>query len=1092
MKCSHNSIFTIGLLAASISSAFASVQSFDDGGVHNLVGVIGDNKGNPNTPAVSASNGSTVNIEEQSSISAFSPYSFGVLSSDAATVNITNSKVNSVSNYSFSVAAKQGGTVNISGSEITSESGGKKLPSSGSVLSSGNGAVVNIDNSKVIASSNGSTTAHDGLRVVNSAGVTSENNGSVNITNSSVITSGDVSSGIFAQAKGNVLASGVDVTTSGKTSSAIEITGGSEAIINNNSVIKTTGDDSHGIELVGGNVTLSDSSVMTAGLSNAANAQGANSSLSVENSTLSTVGDSAQAIYAGNKANVSLNKVGVSTSGLGAYGVLATDKDTIVSITDSSISTSGNNNSALNYSSNAVVSQFGSTVTLSGTNKIDTKGNQAVGLLSQVSGEGLDTLITTTGKTEISTEGYNSFGLVSCSLQGGGRECVSALEDGNDGNNPSSKSLIEGTGITVNTKGEGGYAVYANGKDATVSIKQSSLSTTGVNAHGIAIRQGSVIGDNLNVKTSGVGANGATLFNGGTLSLSNSSLVSDNANGLLITGNGSLNPAVIALDNSSVDGAASGIAINDGSANINLLDSHLMSSRSNVLLDNKGGELAINAQGSILDGVSVLGDSGNTDVSLANSVWKQSAGSVLTNLAMSGSDLYFGKGNDVVLSSPDRTVHVKGNYHGDNATIHFVTKLEGDNSETNKLIIDGDSSGTSLVSVSNAGGMGDQTINGIELISVAGESNGIFKQKSRIVAGAYDYQLTKKEKDWYLVSHLTNSEPTPEPTPKPLIRPEVGSYLANNIAANTMFNMSLYDRIGSTYHADFNGEKNHSLWLRQVGEHTSFNDSSDGTKTRVNSFTTQLGGDIYKGSSNGNDSITFGAFGGYGYSSSKTRADLTGYSAKGHVDGYSLGFYGTWFENPQQEKGLYVDSWLQYSWFNNSVDGQELSTEKYKSKGTTASLEIGDINKLKETIAEDGTKTSLIVKPHAQLIYMGVRPDTFIEGNGTVVKSNISGNLQTKLGVRLSLNEKSIDAEKEVKDITPFVEANWIHNTRDNSVSMNGYDIAEAGVKNVAQIKVGVDGNVKNNLSVWANTSVQVGAHNYTSIQGMIGVSYKF
>ncbi|MEQ5128512.1 autotransporter outer membrane beta-barrel domain-containing protein [Providencia alcalifaciens] len=1080
------SIFTIGLLTASINSAFSNVQNFNDGGVHNLVGFIGDNKGTPYTATISASNSSTVNIGEQSNISALSPYSFGVVSSDSATINITNSKVNSVSNYSFSVAAKQSGIVNISGSEITSESGGNKLPSSGSVLSSGNGAVVNIENSKIIASSNGSTTDDNGLHIINSAGVISEGNGEVNITNSSINTSGDVSSGIFAQANGNVFGSGIDVTTSGKKSSAIEVTGESTAIINNNSVIKTTGDDSHGINLSGGKVTLSESSVTTEGQSNTVNAQGSNSSLSIEKSELSTFGDSAHAIYIGNKANASLNKIEVSTSGLSSYGVLATDKDTKVSITDSSITTSGDINSAQNYSSNAVVSQFGSAITLNGTNKIKTKGNKAAGLLSQVSGEGLDTSIITTGHTDISTEGNNAFGLVSCSLQGGGRECLSILEEGNDGSSPSSKSLIEGTGITVNTIGEASYAAYANGKDASINIKQASLSTTGANAHGIAIRQGSVTGDGLNVKVTGIGANGAALYNGGTLNLSNSNLVSESANGVLITGNGT-DSAVVSLDKSTVDGASSAIAINNGSANINLTDSYLMSSKSNVLFDNKGGEITVNAQNSTLDGVSVLGDHSKTDVSLVNSVWEQSSGSVMTNLIMSNSDLYFRKNNDQTLPSSNNTVHVKGNYYGDNATIHFVTRLEDDNSETNKLVIDGDTSGTSLVSVSNAGGMGGQTVNGIKLISVAGESNGVFKQQSRIVAGAHDYLLTKKDKDWYLVSHLTN----PTQASKPLVRPEAGSYLANNIAANTMFNLSLYDRIGSAYHADFNGENNHSLWLRQVGEHSSFNDTSDSTKTRANSFTTQLGGDIYKGSSNGNDAITFGVFGGYGYSSSKTKNHLTGYSAKGHVDGYSIGLYGTWFENPQQEKGLYVDSWLQYAWFNNSVDGQELSTEKYKSKGATVSLEIGSINKVKEFVADDGSRTSLTVKPHSQLIYMGVKPDAFVESNGTVVKSNISENLQTKLGVRLSLNKKFIDVNKEIKDITPFVEANWIHNTKGNSVSMNGYNIDEGGVKNLAQFKIGVDGKINNNLSIWANTSVQAGAHDNTSIQGMVGLSYK-
>lgn len=36
-----------------------------------------------------------------------------------------------------------------------------------------------------------------------------------------------------------------------------------------------------------------------------------------------------------------------------------------------------------------------------------------------------------------------------------------------------------------------------------------------------------------------------------------------------------------------------------------------------------------------------------------------------------------------------------------------------------------------------------------------------------------------------------------------------------------------------------------------------------------------------------------------------------------------------------------LDSWAQYSWFDNNVKGDDLQGESYKSKGVTASLEMG-------------------------------------------------------------------------------------------------------------------------------------------------------
>ncbi|OWF79668.1 hypothetical protein B4900_09630 [Yersinia rohdei] len=34
-------------------------------------------------------------------------------------------------------------------------------------------------------------------------------------------------------------------------------------------------------------------------------------------------------------------------------------------------------------------------------------------------------------------------------------------------------------------------------------------------------------------------------------------------------------------------------------------------------------------------------------------------------------------------------------------------------------------------------------------------------------------------------------------------------------------------------------------------------------------------------------------------------------------------------------------SWAKYGWFNNSVDGEDLAREEYKSEGRTTSIESG-------------------------------------------------------------------------------------------------------------------------------------------------------
>lgn len=130
------------------------------------------------------------------------------------------------------------------------------------------------------------------------------------------------------------------------------------------------------------------------------------------------------------------------------------------------------------------------------------------------------------------------------------------------------------------------------------------------------------------------------------------------------------------------------------------------------------------------------------------------------------------------------------------------------------------------------------------------------------------------------------------------------------------------------------------MWMRNVGGHTRSNDASGQLKTQSNRYVLQMGGDIARWSNNDRDRLHLGIMAGYGNNKSNTRSSRSGYSSDGTVDGYSVGAYGTWYANDEDKSGLYVDSWAQYSLFNNTVSGEGLSSEKYKSKGMTASLEV--------------------------------------------------------------------------------------------------------------------------------------------------------
>ena len=562
--------------------------------------------------------------------------------------------------------------------------------------------------------------------------------------------------------------------------------------------------------------------------------------------------------------------------------------------------------------------------------------------------------------------------------------------------------------------------------------------------------------------------------------------------------------------------------------------------------DNGFTDLSANDR-SLLQGGFVTHTGGISNLSLADSsVWNMTKDSQLTSLMMQGSTLNFVA--DTAQDKPSmrststfRTLTVNGDYHGDNSSIVMNTQLSDDASPTDRMIVEGSTSGNTRVTVLNAGGEGGLTTEGIELISVQGNSEGEFQQDGRIVAGAYDYTLARgegqNEKNWYLSSILTPDEPeeptpeepaptpeepaptpeepaptpeepaptpeepapTPEePAPTPdepvtrehAVRPEAGLYGMNLAAANTMFNTRLHDRLGETHYVDaLTGEKAvTSLWLRNVGGHTRQRDGSGQLHMQSNRYVMQLGGDLAQWSTDDTNRFHLGLMAGYANQKSHAKNQRNGNRADGSISGYSAGLYGTWLQDNATYEGAYVDTWLQYSWFDNTVSGKGLDAEEYNSKGWTASAESGYTWKLAETSA----RNTLYIQPKAQITWMGVKADEHKEANGTRVEGKGDGNIQTRVGVRLfGKGHNTLDDGKD-RTFQPFVEVNWLHNTKDFGVSMNGESASLTGARNMAEVKTGVEGQLTKNISVWGNVAQQVGSKHYSDTSAMLGIKASF
>ncbi|HCL6626850.1 TPA: autotransporter outer membrane beta-barrel domain-containing protein [Citrobacter amalonaticus] len=502
----------------------------------------------------------------------------------------------------------------------------------------------------------------------------------------------------------------------------------------------------------------------------------------------------------------------------------------------------------------------------------------------------------------------------------------------------------------------------------------------------------------------------------------------------------------------------------------------------------------------------------NMTLNGGNTRWDMTGNSKVTNLTLKDATLNFlhedGAASRSTRATPAfKTLTLNGDYHGENGHIVMNTALGDDASETDHLTINGNTSGSTTVQVKNAGGNGALTTNGIELISVAGASDGVFKQSGRIVAGAYDYNLLRgngqNANNWYLTSALSPEpvdpvDPTPAPAspeapatkPEALVRPEAGLYGANLYAANTMFNHRLQDRLGETHYTDaITGEESvTSLWLRNSGGHTRAHDNSGQLGIQSNRYVMQLGSDIAQWSTDNQDRYHVGVMAGYANQKSRSNSNKTGYRADSSIDGYSVGMYGTWLQNNETQEGAYVDTWALYNWFDNTVSGEDVAAEKYKSKGFTGSVEAGYTWKLSDL----SERSAVYIQPKAQATWMGVKADSHKETNGTRVEGKGDGNLQTRLGIRLfGKGHHSLD-DNTGRNFQPFVEVNWIRNSKDFGATLNGESVDYAGTKNIGEVKAGVEGQLNKNVTLWGNVAQQVGDKGYSDTSAMLGVKVAF
>ena len=838
---------------------------------------------------------------------------------------------------------------------------------------------------------------------------------------------------------------------------------------------------------------------------------------SISNGEYLTTKDESHAVKVDDGVTGYINNASVMTSGDGSYGISVDSHNKVLYISDSDIKTSGSvsdkgNNQDVNggITASAVVSEFGGTIVMNGDNSVETRGAYSAGLLSQVNDSGIvenNTRLETTDKTNIVTYGENAVGVLACSSPGESRTCVDAVDDEvSDSNSYEviSRADLKMNGGSITTNGINSYGAYANGEKAYINLDYVALETVADGSYAVAIRQGNIDIKNSSITTKGTKAPIAKIYNGGELFFSNVTAVSEQDKGISIDASNIDSQAKIALSSVELSSALDSIDVNKTTTDVSILNRSIITPGNNILVNNTGGGLNIISSDSTLNGATKL-VSGTTTLKLSeNTIWNMKDDSVVTHLTNSDSIINLSY-DDGQTFTQGKTLTVKGNYVGNNGQLNIRTVLGDDKSATDRLIVEGNTSGSTTVYVKNAGGSGAATLNGIELITVNGDESpaDAFRQgDARIAAGAFEYQLKQQGKNWYLTSYQSvneednssegNSESTETPTP--VLRPEAGSYVANLAAANTLFVMRLNDRAGETRYIDpvTEQERSSRLWLRQIGGHNAWRDSNGQLRTTSHRYVSQLGADLLTGGFTDSDSWRLGVMAGYARDYNSTHSSVSDYRSKGSVRGYSAGLYATWFADDISKKGAYIDAWAQYSWFKNSVKGDELAYESYSAKGATVSLEAGYGFALNKSFGLEAAKYTWIFQPQAQAIWMGVDHNAHTEANGSRIENDANNNIQTRLGFRTFIRTQEKNSGPHGDDFEPFVEMNWIHNSKDFAVSMNGVKVEQDGARNLGEIKLGVNGNLNPAASVWGNVGVQLGDNGYNDTAVMVGLKYKF
>ncbi len=910
---------------------------------------------------------------------------------------------------------------------------------------------------------------------------------------------GTAAAGIRLRSAGTaVTVNGGSITTSGMSSWGIFADAGAVNILVDGTTIKTTGDQASAVR-GNGIVTIRNANLTTTGAS--ATAVFGSGTITISDTTIATgkyaiIGgkNSAHGVQIDNSTNLTMTNVAVTLNGKNSQGVWVLASGAlgsgVVDVTGGSftvVSTAVTSNGMVISAGRANVS--GTVFNI----------NAAAGVVAT-------TGITANNGSQVSVSGAafnmqkSSIGVVSS-----GAGTLLTLQAG---------TRIE------NVDGANGYGGDVNSGGALV-LDNSTVTTGGATGHGLRIRDGATatLQNGASITANGLNAvaiyvEGATAATANTLTAGTSTITSTQGAALLMRGG----TAQATLTNANVTGAS---ALFDVSNYVS----------GGTPDPTNPGSLSVTASNSRLTGAARPGAAETVlDVTLNNnSLWTVQWASPppgardpqdmsrVTNLTNNDSLVTFAAfpGDSFTLLLVDRDYTASGN-----ARLLLNTRLnEGGtqlNQYTDRLVVNGNVTGTTMVSVNNVSGTGALTsadgtnhaAEGISLVQVGGTASAdSFRLAGDyvVVDGTYQYRMyaygpgssngaadvsqnlttnsSGTQWDYRLQAALMpppepdpqpGPQPKPQPTPRPVLAPEVPAFLS---IGNALFNAgmqnidNLHRRLGEVRDDRRLGRDTGvgEAFMRGFGGTSTYHSNRSmydyGYDADIDYAGVQLGGNVFSYRSN-TATVRVGLAATLG--ELRVTPDLHGFgTSKSELNTYNGALYVTY----QADSGFYVDGSLGYGFFDGDVsvgvDGARPAGNVADVRGTslTSSLEVG----MPIQLGLGG----LFLEPQAQLVFQRLSFDNVTDRvNNTPVDFGMQNQLIGRLGARLGRPFQI----GEQQMITPYAKVNILHgfldaNTLHVGVARNAFTAGEYGTS--LQVGGGVNATLTKNVSVYADGAWQ-------------------